>query len=325
LHNLLTVLFVLRTEKFMNKGGKTLIDILFGNNNKTIINRLAKSSFIANKRRNLFSIIALTLTAFMITSVFSIGFSYFETYKIQQIRTMGTTADVAITNPTEEQIKKLESLSFVSDVGISQRLGSVDTSNMNDALLGIVWLDDKEWQLHRLPTISDVQGTYPVAQNEIMLPTWVLEQMGITSLQIGMSVELSYQLEPEQQHIKEKFLLSGYYTDYMSTRTNNRGYVYVSTTFREATKLPFKNGGSAMLTFSSDNIKQNCNRLENSLNLTDKQSLEIVPTNEANSSMLIFGLAFIIFLISFSGYLLIYNVFLFQFQEILVFSVNSKQ
>lgn len=284
-------------------------DILFGNNNKAIINRLAKNSFIANKRRNLFSIIALILTAFMITSVFSIGFSYFETYKIQQIRTMGTTADAAITNPTEEQIKQLENLSFVSDFGISQRLGSIDTSNMKDALLGIVWLDDKEWQLHRLPTISDVHGNYPVAQNEIMLPTWVLEQMGISSPQIGMSVELSYQLENGQQHIKENFVLSGYYTDYLSTRTNHRGYIYVSTSFREATKLPFTNGGSAMLTFSSDNIKQNCDRLENSLTLTTGQSLEIVPTNEANGSMLIFGLVFTIFLIAFSGYLLIYNVF----------------
>lgn len=78
-------------------------DILFGNNNQATINRLAKRSYRANKQRNVFVTIALFLTAFMITSVFSLGCSYFETYQMQQIRAMGTTADVAITSLSEEQ------------------------------------------------------------------------------------------------------------------------------------------------------------------------------------------------------------------------------
>ena len=56
-------------------------DILFGNNNQATINRLAKRSYRANKQRNVFVTIALFLTAFMITSVFSLGCSYFETYQ----------------------------------------------------------------------------------------------------------------------------------------------------------------------------------------------------------------------------------------------------
>lgn len=272
-------------------------DILFGNNNNAIITRLSKSNFSANKRRNLFATIALALTAFMTTSVFSIGFSYFETYKMQQLRSVGTTADAAITNPTEDQLQQLKSSSIISNIGISQRLGSVDTSNMENALLGLVWLNDTEWQLHRLPTVSDIQGNYPIAQNEIMLPTWVLEQMGITTPQVGMPVKLSYQLESSQQFINGDFVLSGYYTDYISTRTDHRGSVYVSASFRESTNIPLTNGGSAMITFSSDDIKQNCNRLENSLTLTDKQSLEVVPTNETNRTVLIFGLVLTLSLI----------------------------
>ena len=57
-------------------------DILFGNNNQATINRLAKRSYRANKQRNVFVTIALFLTAFMITSVFSLGCSYFETYQM---------------------------------------------------------------------------------------------------------------------------------------------------------------------------------------------------------------------------------------------------
>lgn len=101
-------------------------DILFGNNNQATINRLAKRSYRANKQRNVFVTIALFLTAFMITSVFSLGCSYFETYQMQQIRAMGTTADVAITSLSEEQYEELSRSSLVSVVGVSQRLGSID-------------------------------------------------------------------------------------------------------------------------------------------------------------------------------------------------------
>ena len=63
--------------------------------------------------------------AFMITATFSIGFSYFETYQMQQIRLMGTTADVGITNVTENQLVDISKSNLVLDVGIQQRLGSV--------------------------------------------------------------------------------------------------------------------------------------------------------------------------------------------------------
>ena len=125
-------------------------DILFGNNNQATINRLAKRSYRANKQRNVFVTIALFLTAFMITSVFSLGCSYFETYQMQQIRAMGTTADVAITSLSEEQYEELSRSSLVSVVGVSQRLGSIDTSGMDDALLSITWIDETEWQEHRV-------------------------------------------------------------------------------------------------------------------------------------------------------------------------------
>ena len=71
---------------------------------------------------------------------------------------------------------------LVLDVGIQQRLGSIDTEQLQNARLGIVWIDDTEWEHHRLPTISGVVGNYPSSKNEIMLPTWVLEQMGICLL-----------------------------------------------------------------------------------------------------------------------------------------------
>ena len=283
-------------------------DILFGNTNRPIIKRLAGKNFSANKRRNLFVIFATALTSFMITTVFSIGFSYFETYQLQQARMMGTTADVAITNPTDAQLKQLETSRLVSALGISQRLGSVDTGRMEDAALGLVWLDRTEWSTHRMPTISDVHGSYPVSQNEVMIPTWVLKQMGISSPQLGMKITLSYQLGDSRQYAAKDFVLSGYYTDYMSVRTNHRGAVYVSAEFQAASRLPPGNGGSAMISFSEGETLKNCDKLKEQIPFTAGQEFEIVPASEADGSSILPLIGLLAVFISFSGYLLIYNI-----------------
>ena len=61
---------------------------------------LSKKIFLSNLYRNVVVIIAVVLSTFMLTSVFSVGFSYIETAQLQQIRAMGTTAHVAINNPS---------------------------------------------------------------------------------------------------------------------------------------------------------------------------------------------------------------------------------
>ena len=99
----------------------------FENDTSNIEKKLAKRSLHHERQRNLFAIIALALTAFMITATFSIGFSYFETYQMQQIRLMGTTADVGITNVTENQLVEISKSNLVLDVGIQQRLMKVLT------------------------------------------------------------------------------------------------------------------------------------------------------------------------------------------------------
>ena len=284
-------------------------DILFGNNNQATINRLAKRSYRANKQRNVFVTIALFLTAFMITSVFSLGCSYFETYQMQQIRAMGTTADVAITSLSEEQYEELSRSSLVSVVGVSQRLGSIDTSGMDDALLSITWIDETEWQEHRVPTISDIHGDYPQAKNEIMLPTWALRAMGIDDPQIGMNISLSYQLGTDYQYISDEFVLSGYYTDYSASRAGNRGAAYVSELFATQTGLPFDSVSTAMISFSDDsNALRSCEKLKRKISFTESQSFEIVPIAQSNSTTIVLPLAAIIVFIIISGYLLIYNI-----------------
>ena len=281
----------------------------FENDTSAIVKKLAKRSFHRERQRNLFAIIALALTSFMITATFSIGFSYFETYQMQQIRLMGTTANVGITNVTEEQLVEIESSSLVLDVGIQQRLGSVDAQQLQSARLGVVWIDDTEWKAHRLPTISGVVGNYPSSKNEIMLPTWALKQMGISEPQIGMEIVLSYQIGDNNDYLTDTFLLSGYYTDYISTRTNNRGFIYVSTAFKDSLNVSLDNSVTAMIRFQgNDDVDKNCERLQRIITFTEKQAFEIVPLGQANGGPVVLAVIILAVFISFSGYLLIYNI-----------------
>ena len=48
-------------------------------NNKKVIRDLAKTTYKANKKRNLLTIVAIFLTTFLLCTVISIGLSYWDT------------------------------------------------------------------------------------------------------------------------------------------------------------------------------------------------------------------------------------------------------
>ena len=186
---------------------------------------------------------------------------------------------------------------------------SVDAQQLQSARLGVVWIDDTEWKAHRLPTISGVAGNYPSSKNEIMLPTWALKQMGISEPQIGMEIVLSYQIGDNNDYLTDTFLLSGYYTDYISTRTNNRGFIYVSTAFKDSLNVSLDNSVTAMIRFQgNDDVDKNCERLQRIITFTEKQAFEIVPLGQANGGPVVLAVIILAVFISFSGYLLIYNI-----------------
>lgn len=67
-------------------------DILFGNNNQTIMKKMAGKSFAANKKRNMVTVIAIILTTVLVTSVFGIDISYMKSVSKQAMMQRGTKA-----------------------------------------------------------------------------------------------------------------------------------------------------------------------------------------------------------------------------------------
>lgn len=163
------------------------------NNNSAVIRRLIKSSLRVSKKRNFFVTTAIALATLLIASVFSIGMSILESLRMQQIRLMGTTAHASITHATEAQIERLKQLDYVDNVGLGSSVALVErTPEMGDMVLTLHYSDRTEWEKLRAPAFADVTGSYPQEENEIMVPAWVLERLGIDNPSVGMEIPLTY-------------------------------------------------------------------------------------------------------------------------------------
>jgi putative ABC transport system permease protein len=263
----------------------------------------------------MYIIAAIMLTAMLITSVFSVGMSYMKSLEMQQIRLMGTTAHVAVPYPTDEQIQKLKKLPYVKTVGLQHDVALVEiTPEMGNMTLSLHWYDKTEWEKLRVPAISDIAGRYPENYNEIMVPCWILKNMGIDDPQIGMEIPLGFYTDDDRITAKkETFVLSGYCTEYYYIRSGNIGSIYVSEEFAQKSGRSVQSDGAASVAYQDDrNIERYNKQLEKDLALNKNQKIKTVPMYETDMSdaiAAVIAFAAVIIFLMLTGYLLIYNVF----------------
>ena len=92
-------------------------DILFGNNNKAVIKKLANRSFHSNKMRNVIAAIAIALTTFLFTAVLTIGMGASGTLEYSMAKLMGSSADALVQGLSEEQFQQLKENAMFEKVG----------------------------------------------------------------------------------------------------------------------------------------------------------------------------------------------------------------
>lgn len=287
---------------------------MFQNNNNAVVKKLTKRMVQTNRSRNTYIIAAIALTALLITFVFSIGMSFLKSYKMQQIRLMGSKAHVLVTRVTQNQIKKLKSLDYVKDVGLMSYVAEVkNTSKMKNMSARLYWYDKSEWEQFRSPANTNIVGNYPEKYNEIMVPLWMLENMGIKNPVVGMKISLDFFMDEDNNEFKsEAFVLSGYFKDYVNIRSGNIDAMLVSYKFAEKNVDVEKNRVASVIYKDSRNINKYNDKLTKDLSITGEQKIKTSPMYDERDNedlpytLLAFGI--IICFIMFTGYLLIYNV-----------------
>jgi putative ABC transport system permease protein len=285
------------------------------NNNGAVIRRLTGRSLKSNKKRNFFIITAIALTTLLIASVFSIGMSLMESLKMQEIRLMGTVAHAAVSRPTAAQIEQLNRLDYVKTVSTCCNVASVkNTAQMSDANLSLFYFDKTEWEKSRTPAYTDITGSYPQKENEIMVPLWVLERWGINNPAIGMEIPLTYYIERGNTDapVNTVFHLSGWFTSYMHIRSGNIDSILVSEKLAQKYGKTVETDGSATVIFdNSSRVLAYCEQLKSDLGVAEDQLVKPVPMYDTDTGTMrtnLIALFTVIAFFIFTGYLLIYNV-----------------
>ena len=271
------------------------------NRNKEVIKRVEKVMMKANRTRNIFAIVAVALTTFMITTVFSLGINYKENMELTSVRTSGTNANVSLAMPTKSQEKEIRDLDYVKTVGTQYMIGSVAGKNEADRDLAIAmqYYDNTEWEKHYKEAISNINGSYPKKENEIMLSEDALSQLGIEKPKLDMEIPLSYVSKDGEQ--KDTFTLSGWFRSYTGT-----GMAFLSESYCQEHGYTLQNSG--VLSISLDNPKDNFYDIQDDITLNENQTFQgSVSTSSSNGSVYAMIILLVFFIIG-SGYLLIYNV-----------------
>ncbi len=271
------------------------------NNNQKAVKRIGIRSMKNNRMRNIFAVLAIILTTFMFTTVFSIGFSLAENMSTMLLRQAGTRSEIFLMYPTAEQIEQAKRCSALDHAGTMIPVGKALPLDGEEFEILMKYHDEEDFVYNIMPAMSDVKGKYPMAENEIMLSLDGLKALKINSPKIGMDIRL------ESEGTSASFVLTGYFRNY--DFGTNYYEAYVSETYAINNGLTVEKDG--MLSMSAKSFMRNklLEQLESSITLTEKQGFDISFDTDENDNIVIAAIVILTCLIIVvSGYLLIYNI-----------------
>ncbi len=283
--------------------------------NKKTVKRLADTSFKNEKMRNVFAIIAITLTTVLFCSLFAVSSSLIASMEESTMRQVGGSAHVGFKFLTEEEYTNISKHPDIKEISYSVVLGMAENEELMKRQTELRYTKDELFaqMFFAMPTT----GRLPEAKDEIATDTLVLEKLGI-SAKIGEKVTLQYSV-CDKQYV-DTFTLVGFWEG-DSVMPASQAWLskeYVEDILSECDTTSLDE------TVGTINAELN---FDNSWNLEAKLEKVITESgyslNEINTGVnwaymggteiepgVVFGLIAIIFVIVFCGYLMISNVFM---------------
>lgn len=277
--------------------------------NAKTVRRLSGRDYLGNKGRNLFILIAIIMTSFLITAVCSLGGSYWRNITNRSLAMHGILYDITLPGARPDQAELARNDEKVTAAGMSVKCAAISEYEGKKMDIQLSWAEPEHWEKQCAPAFEFVQGAYPQKDNELMLSTRSLRQMGIDAPTVGMELDVLWKTLPESSDTVDKegkFYLSGYYRDKTS---DTRGYV--SESF-------YKNSGAdpTDLTLGTLYISlknplyspADIDGFNESLELTPDQIISADRYLLASFIKMAAALILLLLLIFSSGYLFIYNI-----------------
>ncbi len=192
---------------------------------EAILYRAYKKSNKSKDRLLLWTMTAVIVLVFLVTGL---GQGKIQADKLRNIRSEGMTASAYLENGTKSDLKKLDEVSFISELGREKFAGKLLQGRQK--FCDCVFLDHKTYQKMIRPSLIEIQGKYPEQRNEIMLSKKTLTYLGIDKPEVGMKILLDfYWSDPSQTQMtgSQEFILSGYFTD-LKNELSETSTAYIS-------------------------------------------------------------------------------------------------
>lgn len=292
-------------------------DILFGNNNKTVIKKLANRSFRSNKMRNVIAVIAIALTTFLFTAVLTIGMGAKGTLEYSMAKMVGSGADALVQGLSEEQFQQLKANSMFEKVGCWVPIEVM--TNTNRIFAEIDYADQPQLEI-RMQTPRT--GSAPQKANEVLVSASILEDLNIEE-NIGAEIPIEFRVGKNGQVYHFDMVVSGIY----DTPNEKSESVIVSKAFLEENPEMMSDiaqGREGCGIYDADVILRDSSMVKERISefvrsiggnpddINADNYVRVAPnTFISNDSGLMMWLVAGVFgvLFMFCGYLLIYNVF----------------
>ena len=292
-------------------------DILFGNNNKAVIKKLANRSFRSNKMRNVIAVIAIALTTFLFTAVLTIGMGAKGTLEYNMAKMIGTGADALVQGLSEEQFQQLKENAMFEKVGCWIPVEIM--TNTNRRVAEVDYADQNQLEIRMLTPRT---GSAPQKANEVLVSANILKDLNIEE-KIGAEIPVELKVRQSDQVYHFDMVVSGIY----DTPNEKSESVIVSKAFLEEnaemmSDIAQGRVGCGIYTADvvmRDNymVKDRISELVRNIggnpdDASADNAVRVAPnpivSNESGLMMwLVAGVFGVLFM--FCGYLLIYNVF----------------
>ena len=292
-------------------------DILFGNNNKAVIKKLANRSFHSNKMRNVIAVIAIALTTFLFTAVLTIGMGASGTLEYSMAKLMGSSADALVQGLSEEQFQQLKQNAMFEKVGCWIPVDIM--TNTNRRVAEVDYADQTQLEIRMLTPRT---GSAPQKANEVLVSANILKDLNIEE-KIGAEIPIELKARQSGQIYHFDMVVSGIY----DTPNEKSESVIVSKAFLEENPEMMSDitqGRIGCGIYSADvvmrdnyMVKDRISELVRNIggnpdDVNAANAVRVAPnpivSNESGLMMwLVAGVFGILFM--FCGYLLIYNVF----------------
>ncbi|MBU3175225.1 ABC transporter permease [Clostridium estertheticum] len=173
---------------------------------------LSKKILKMNKRKNLLAMISIILSTFLITAISILAYSIHEMNVDKVVKHVGYN-HAWINHASTKDLEILKNHKNVKEAGESLQLGIYQDISFAPNSLNLFY-NDEIFAKNNNEKI--IKGTFPKKENEIAVPKWMLEKMGIKS-SIGEKINIHYsnsnkQLKSQYEG-KGEFVLCGILND----------------------------------------------------------------------------------------------------------------